>query len=66
MSAATARRVTKSSLVDERGYRSDHRMQDPLKIVPSRQRFVQAIGCLAYPVGIGIVAALALLIKSMV
>lgn len=32
----------------------------------SPSRAVQAVGCLAYPVGFGIVVALALLIKSMV
>ena len=33
---------------------------------PSPSRAVQAIGCLAYPVGFGLVVALALYIKSLV
>lgn len=33
---------------------------------PSRSRAIQAIGCLAYPVGFGLVVALALYIKSLV
>lgn len=41
-------------------------MQNRSDFSISRLRLVRAIGCLAYPVGLGIVVALALFIKSLV
>jgi len=39
--------------------------RDP-QVVPARSRMIRAIGCLAYPVGLGIVLAIAAFIRSIV
>lgn len=41
-------------------------MQNLFDTNRQRNRLVRAIGCLAYPAGLGIVVALALFIKSLV
>ena len=64
-SAATARRVTAVRLVGEQRHAQGIFMHKPSLTPSARLRLIRAIGCLAYPVGLGVVIGLALFIKSM-
>lgn len=64
-SAATARRVTTVRLVGEQRHAQGIFMHEPGLTPSARLRLIRAIGCLAYPVGLGVVIGLALFIKSM-